>query len=178
MAVMEKHATNPHPHILLSSRDATDQSRRADFLLEMLDNVPKPRKDLRDEQWQRERWANILDTPTTGDELLRDRTCTLLTDLAPAGTAMVQLVRTEDDLEKVCRYMTKTWVQTQHQLASQARMAADDSYMDFKLLRDFHAPVDPARVARKHRLDRRSGAVLPSHGAASAWKALGRILSK
>jgi hypothetical protein len=54
---------------------------------------------------------------------------------------MVQLVRTEDDLEKVCRYMTKTWVQTQHQLAMQARTPADDPFMDWKLLRDFHAAV-------------------------------------
>jgi len=175
---MEKHATNPHAHILLSCRDKNDQARRGDFLLEMLDNVPKPRRDWRDEQWQRERWASILGTAKASEDLLRDRTCTFLTDLAPAGTAMVQLVRTDEDLEKVCRYMTKTWFQTQHQLASQTRIAADDSYMDWKLLREFHARVDPARAARKHRFDRCSGAIVPSHSATGTWKALGRILSK
>jgi hypothetical protein len=89
---------------------------------------------------------------------------------------MVQVVRTEEDLDQVSRYMTKTWFQTQHQLASQTRMAADDWYMDWKLLAEFHATVDSRRVARQHRFDRRSGAVTRS-SVTAVWKA-GRILRK
>jgi hypothetical protein len=174
---MEKHFTNPHNHVLINCVDQDDQEARGKFLLEFLDNVPKLRQDDRDEKWQRETWEAILQRGSISDDLIQDRSFSILTDIAPAGTAMVQLVRTEADLDAICRYMTKSWFQSQHQLATRAGQPTLEHAMDWKLLSDFHAPVPLHRQARRHRFDRKSGAVI-SDTANAVWKVRGRTIRK
>jgi hypothetical protein len=175
--VMEKHFTNPHNHVLINCADQDDQEARGKFLFEFLDNVPKRRQDDRDEIWQQETWEAILQRGSISDDLIQDRTFSILTDIAPAGTAMVQVVRTEADLDTICRYMTKSWFQSQHQLATRAGQLTSEHAMDWKLLSDFHAPVPPSRQARRHRFDRKSGAVM-SDTAHGVWKVRGRTIRK
>ncbi len=168
-AILEKHDTNPHVHLLLRCHDNDDQAAKGEFLLEELDNVSKVRKDGRDEAWQRDVWEALLRRPC----LPGDRTLSMMTPIAPAGTAMVQIVRTEEDLRQVCRYMAKSCGQTQHQLSTRAAMAADDPFLDWKELDSFHAEVDPLGMARRHRLDPITGIIVPHTGANETWKAQG-----
>ncbi|MES2255153.1 MAG: hypothetical protein V4559_08940 [Pseudomonadota bacterium] len=171
-AVLEKHDTNPHIHLLLRCQDGADQSDTAEFLLEVLDNVPKDRKDLRDERWQKDTWGEILKRGGRGPDLMPCRKSSMLTNVAPAGTAMVQIVRHEDDLGEVARYMTKTWSQSQHRLAGFASDVFVEQSTDWKFLDEFHASVDPSRIARQDRFDRITGALKP-RAANASWKTNG-----
>jgi len=172
IAVLEKPDTNPHIHMLLSSGDADEQSALAEFLLEVLDNVPKGRNDPWDERWQKEVWDRILIRGSAGDDLLLCRKYSMLTALAPAGTAMVQLVRDPSDLDEVARYMTKSWFQSQHRLTTSKCDTFVGKSLDWKFLSDFHASVPKDRQARQCRLDRNTGLPL-TNSAHSSWKSHG-----
>jgi hypothetical protein len=172
LGILEKAHTNPHVHLLLLCQNDVEQSTAADFLLEVLDNVPKKRSDPRDEQWQEEAWDRILKSGARGDDLLLCRKSSMLTALAPAGTAMVQLIRNAEDLEKVARYMTKSWFQSQHYLSTCPNDELVEQSMDWKLLSDFHAGVPLNRQARQHRIDRMSGNPL-TKTASALWKSDG-----
>jgi hypothetical protein len=122
-------------------------------LLEMLDNVDKVRSDPRDDDWQHETWDLIQGGAGWSRDLLWSRTSSVLTLLAPAGTAMVQVVRTRKDLQKVCDYLTKTWHQSSHQLASRDVTRSYDAALDWTELCEFHTSMPPSQYARCYRIE-------------------------
>ena len=176
MAVLEKHSSNAQIHLLLRCQDWSDQFWTGMFLLEMLDNVDKERRDASDDYWQHSTWELVEAGFRSSKDLLWTRTSSILTPLAPAGTAMVQMVRSAADLEKVCDYITKTWNQTTHQLASRLTTANYDQVLDCKLLSEFHQTVDPAKYARIWRIDPRTGGRVLDLDMPLAWKSMGRVL--
>jgi hypothetical protein len=176
IAVMEKHSTNAHIHLLLRCRDRLDQFSTAMFMLEMLDNVEKDRPDPHDNEWQRQAWDLIAAGRRWSKDPYWTRTSSVLKLLAPAGTAMVQMVRTSDDLERVCGYMTKTWYQSTHHLAARATIHAYDPVLDWKELREFHASVEDSKFARPYRIDPITGAVTLDLDKPIVWKSKGRVV--
>jgi len=172
---MEKHRVNAHVHLLLSFETWLDQFWAGMFLLEVLDNVEKDRTDPRDDEWQRETWDRVASGTGWSKEPSWSRTSSLLQPLAPAGTAMVQMVWTPDDLKKVCDYMTKTWFQSMDQLAARRTINSYDPVLDWKELREFHAAVEPSRIARLHRIDPATGGKILDLDNL-VWKSKGRVV--
>jgi len=141
-AFIEKRNVSPHVHILISCRSWTDQMWRSLFLLEALDNVTKERRDTRDDRWQRETRATIRARPWSSWRRWKPHQSVM-----PRGTAMVQVIRTADDLENVSRYVTKEWRYTTEQLALRTHVPLDDWAMPAFELREFftHQKHRPAR---------------------------------
>jgi hypothetical protein len=172
---MEKHSSNAHIHILQSFETWQEQFWAGMFLLEMLDNVDKARPDPRDDEWQRETWLQVAGGGGWSKDLLWTRTSSLLTPLAPAGTAMVQMVWTPRDLDRVCDYMTKTWYQSFDRLAARREVQAYDTALDWKELREFHATVDADRIARRYRIDPDTNAKVLDLDK-PVWRSKGKVL--
>jgi hypothetical protein len=175
IAVMEKHRINAHVHLLLSFENWFDQFWAGMFLLEVLDNVEKQRLDPRDDEWQRDTWDLVVSGTGWSKDPSWSRTSSLILPLAPAGTAMVQMIWTPDDLKKVCDYMTKTWYQSTDQLAARRAIQSYDPVLDWKELREFHASVEPPRIARLYRIDPATGAKILDLDNL-IWKSKGRVV--
>jgi hypothetical protein len=176
IGVLEKHKGNVHYHLLLDCLDPDDQFLRSLFLLEMFDNVAKHRDDLRDERWQREAWELIVAQGGWAEDLLWTRTSSILTPLAPAGTAMVQLVRTDEDRDTVCRYITKTWNDSTGTLADRKTVRCYDPTHDWKELSEFHSEMGHHRPARCSRIDPATGTVTLNLDKPLLWKQEGRVV--
>ena len=171
---MEKHSTNAHIHLLLRCDDRLEQVLRSLFLLQMLDNVPRKRPTKWDDRWQREAWKVLIQLGGWSDDLLWGREDSVLTDLAPAGTAMVQFVNRPSDLRAVTGYMTKCWKESAHTLATRRELLAYEEAFDFKELREFHAPAD--EFARLDRIDPVTGSRVLDLDKPLRWKHRGRIV--
>lgn len=176
IAVLEKHVSNPHIHLLLRCQDWLDQFWAGVFLLEMLDNVDKDRADPRDDAWQNDTWDLVQDGAGWSKDLLWSRTSSILTYLAPAGTAMVQMVRTPKDLDKVCNYMTKTWYQSTHQLAARDVTRSYEPVHDWRQLSEFHETVPPSQYARIYRIEPETRTKILDLDMPFVWKTGGKKL--
>ena len=154
--VFEKRNGNIHAHILICCRSYSDQFFTALCLFGLLDTVEK-REEPRDAIWAREAWEFLQGEIT---DLTRTRTFSpMLARWAPRGTAMVQVVRTDEDRRKVCRYMTK------------------EAGSDFHLreLREFHPTVNTP--ATRLRRDRQTGALVLDLDHPHPWKRDGKRIA-
>jgi hypothetical protein len=128
--VVEKPKTSPHAHVLISCVDGFEQLGQALTLFKLLDNVTMRT----DQEWAESAWRFVT-AYSAPHESRTDRKYSLLTGLAPAGTAMVQRILGAADHERVARYMTKT--------CYQSGIGGED--LDFFELRDFF-PVIPKKL--------------------------------
>ncbi len=133
---VEKRNSNPHVHLLISCPSGIDQVFRSLFLLEVLDNVVKQRQRAQDDRWQRETRAFINHRPWSAKQRWRP-TDSVLKPLAPGATAMVQVLRTQEDVREVSHYITKEWRLSTEQLAARSRVPLMDWAMDYYELQEF-----------------------------------------
>jgi len=149
--VAEKCSVSPHVHMLLSCRSQADQESRSTFLLEVIDNVTKERPDPRDDHWQRVTREYIRTHPWSRDRYWAPNE-SLVTQLAPKATAMVQLILTEADSRRWAGYLTKAWGYSPASLALRQRVPVQEPALDWFELRDFFPP-EPVPAARNWKSD-------------------------
>ena len=169
--ILEKRDGNIHAHILVSCRDLQHQFFTSMSLFKLLDNVPE-REDPRDDAWQRDMWKLLCDRREMKD-LSRTRSyAPLLAKWTPGATAMVQVVRTDHDLQQVARYITKEAPRGHN--ARPSAGGADQDFM-FHELRDFH-PSDLKNPASCIRIDPRTGTQTLNLDDPRPWKRIGKRL--
>jgi hypothetical protein len=176
VGILEKHRDNVHCHLFLNCLNPTDQFFRSLLLLELLDNVVKDRNDDRDDRWQREAWELITAKGGWSEDPSWTRTSSILAPLAPAGTAMVQLVRTDEDRAKVCRYITKTWNDSIASLADRRSVGCYDPAQDCRELDEFHSDIGRTAPARYYRIDPATGSLSLDFDKPIVWKQRGRVV--
>jgi hypothetical protein len=156
-AVLEKAKTSPHVHIILSFRSRWEQILAYWFLLQAVDNVPA-------REWKDAKPSDVLNEEDAWNEIRTRggwpsvagfgpyRSC--VTKIAPAATAKVLLVPTEDDLRRVAWYMTKELSNlTPAGLAGRRFADAYGDYFDCRELRSLHSPLGEINPATQWKHD-------------------------
>lgn len=171
-AVLEKIQSNIHYHILIDCPDAADQVWTAIQLFEALDTAPVERCD---HAWQQETWEALVDRGWIR-EVGRDRTHSpFLAAIMPRATATVQLVKSDDDREKTCRYITKELGAGTLELANASDHWAAKSDLQIRALKEWHAPIQPNRYARNYSVDPDTGTLILNLDKPT-WKVAGKTL--
>jgi hypothetical protein len=174
VAVLEKCHGNIHAHVLFDCANAWDKLWTAVILFDLLDTVPDNSTDPLDDAWRKDMWQMLMQRGWLS-QMGRSRTYSpLLYDLAPGGTAMVQVIQTSEDLERVCKYMTKEMIGSSSDLARLNPYWARKADLQFRLLSDFHAPIE--KPASRIRIDPRTGCKTLNLDDPHPWKWCGKRL--
>jgi hypothetical protein len=106
--------------------------------------------------------------------LLWGRESTLLRKYAPVGTAMVQLIRNDEDKDAVCCYLTKTWRHSAVALAARKTVSASDELFDFRELSEYFSPEGTRNPARRIKIDPVTGAHVLDLDDPHPWRRRGK----
>lgn len=167
--VIEKCNANIHCHILITCADIIHQAGTAFTLFSLLDTVPDDRNDLRDDEWQRHTWNELVKLGWV-KEPARTRTHSpILARWAPAATAMVQLVRTDHDLRRISHYLSKEVRTSSDNLLTSDFKATNDLIV--RELRELHSTLGARKPARLYHIDPETNAKVLDLDQPLRWRA-------
>ena|SRR3569833_621730 len=174
--ILECRNGNIHAHILITCTDWWDQFWTSLALFDLLDTVSGSHTDLAGDTWREEAWSLLTDKGWLTEQGRTRTHSPLLHKLAPGATAMVQRVRSAEDKERVCHYMTKEMAGSSPALARQSEFWAAKADLCIRELKEFHPPLGGKKPASLVRTHPETGAQTLDLDRLDAWKCGGRLV--